>query len=79
MTDKQQPAENRERGQRRKERKRSVHGGGSVEMIATHGTSGTEFGLWLAQTYNPRIRILMNYYVRDQSTSTEECKAHIAR
>ncbi len=66
MTDKQQPAENRERGQRRKERKRSVHGGGSVYLRRGEGKER-----WVAAIKDPETGRRLERYAKSQKEANE--------
>jgi hypothetical protein len=66
MTDKQQPAEKRERGQRRKERKRSVHGGGSVYQRHSEGKER-----WVAAIKDPETGKRLERYAKSQKEAYE--------
>jgi integrase len=66
MTDEQQPAENRERGQRRKERKRSVHGGGSVYLRRGGGKER-----WVAAIKDPETGKRLERYAKSQKEAYE--------
>src|SRR5256886_14705416 len=66
MTDEQQPAENLERKQRRKERKRSVHGGGSVYLRRGEGKER-----WVAAMKDPETGKRLERYAKSQKEAYE--------
>src|SRR5215470_14754025 len=68
MTDKQQSAENSNRkgGQRRKERKRSVHGGGSVYKRRSEGKER-----WVAAMKDPETGKRRERYAKSQKEAYE--------
>jgi integrase len=66
MTDKQQPAENREGGQRRKERNCSVHGGGSVYLRRGEGKER-----WVAAITDPETGKRLERYAKSQKEAYE--------
>ena len=61
MTDEQQPAKNLERKQRRKERKHSVHGGGSVYLRRGEGKER-----WVAAMKDPETGKRLERYAKSQ-------------
>jgi integrase len=61
MTDEQQPADSREHGQRRKERKRSDHGGGSVYQRRSKGRQR-----WVAAMRDPETGKRLERYAKSQ-------------
>lgn len=61
MTDNQQPADNHEHGRRRKERKRSVHGGGSVYQRRSEGRQR-----WVAALRDPETGKRLERYAKSQ-------------
>jgi len=66
MTDKQQPSENRKRGQRRKGRKHSVHGGGSVYQRRSEGKER-----WVATIKDPETGKRLERYAKSQKEAYE--------
>jgi len=64
--DKQQPSENRERGKRRKERKRSVHGGGSIYPRRSEGKER-----WVAAMKDPETGKRLLRYAKSQKEAYE--------
>jgi integrase len=66
MADKQQPSENSERGRRRKERKRSVHGGGSVYPRRSEGKER-----WVAAMKDPETGKRLERYAKSQKEAYE--------
>lgn len=66
MAEKQQPSENSERGRRRKERKRSVHGGGSVYLRRSEGKER-----WVATIKNPETGKRLERYAKSQKEAYE--------
>jgi integrase len=61
MTDNQQSADGREHGQRRKERKRSVHGGGSVYQRRSEGRKR-----WVAAMKDPETGKRLERYAKSE-------------
>jgi integrase len=75
MTDEQRPAEKRERGQRRKGRKRSVHGGGSVYQRRSEGKER-----WVATVKDPETGKRLERYAKSQKEAyalLEQMKSEI--
>jgi integrase len=66
MTDEQQPADSREYGPRRKERKRSVHGGGSVYPRRSEGKER-----WVAALNDPETGKRLVRYGKSQKEAYE--------
>lgn len=66
MTDKQQPTENSGSGQKRRERRRSVHGGGSVYLRQSEGRER-----WVAAIKDPETGKRMERYAKSQKEAYE--------